>query len=61
MPAPNVFIGRQPIVDRAECLIGYEILYRACATSQAADFDDQDQAAAEVVVNKMASETANVT
>ncbi len=50
MPKPNVFIGRQPIVDARERIKGYEILYRSSADSQVADFDDQDQASTEVVI-----------
>ncbi len=51
MTAPNVFLGRQPITDRRERVIGYELLFRASAESQLADFDDQDRAAASVVVD----------
>ncbi len=47
----NVFLGRQPIVDRRERVVAYELLYRAGVDSQTADFSDQDKAAAQVVAD----------
>jgi EAL and modified HD-GYP domain-containing signal transduction protein len=46
---PQAFLGRQPIVDRAGELLGYELLYRARATDDAARFHDEDSASLHVL------------
>jgi EAL and modified HD-GYP domain-containing signal transduction protein len=46
---PQAFLGRQPIVDRAGELLGYELLYRARATDDSARFDDEDSASLHVL------------
>ncbi|MBW2397030.1 MAG: EAL domain-containing protein, partial [Deltaproteobacteria bacterium] len=51
MANPNLFLGRQPIVDRNEQIVAYELLFRSSAESVCADFNDQNQAAASVVVD----------
>jgi EAL and modified HD-GYP domain-containing signal transduction protein len=46
----NIFIARQPIYDRNNHLIGYELLYRASDTD-VAEFSDGDLASSEVILN----------
>ncbi|KAB2837789.1 MAG: EAL domain-containing protein, partial [Burkholderiales bacterium] len=49
--APNAFIGRQPIVDRSQSIIGYEMLFRASAEAETAEIGDAMAADANVLVN----------
>jgi len=51
----GTFVGRQPIVDREECVVGYELLYRASATAAFAEIEDVGQAVLRVIVNTFAS------
>lgn len=53
--APRIFVGRQPVLDRARRIAGYEILFRARADSTCAEFSDQSEAAARVIVNTFMS------
>lgn len=46
----NIFVARQPIYDRSNQLIGYELLYRAGDTD-VAEFSDGDLASSEVILN----------
>ena len=46
----NLFIARQPILDRDEQLIGYELLYRASDTDVAV-FEDGKLASTQVILN----------
>ena len=46
----DIFIGRQPIYDRALAVYAYELLFRA-APDNAARFSDGDQATSSVIVN----------
>lgn len=46
----NIFVARQPIYDRSNQLIGYELLYRASDTDKA-EFSDGDLASSEVILN----------
>lgn len=46
----DVFIGRQPILDKSENVVGYELLFRS-AESLTANITDYSQAAAGVVIN----------
>jgi EAL and modified HD-GYP domain-containing signal transduction protein len=46
----DIFIGRQPIYDRALAVYAYELLFRA-APDNAACFSDGDQATSSVIVN----------
>ena len=46
----NIFVARQPIFDKANQLIGYELLYRAGDTD-VAEFSDGDLASSEVILN----------
>ncbi len=47
----NAFIGRQPIVDRSQAIVGYEMLFRATAEAESAEFADSMAADANVLVN----------
>lgn len=46
----NIFIARQPIYDKNNQLIGYELLYRACDTT-VAEFSDGKLASSQVILN----------
>lgn len=46
----EVFVARQPIFDRKQQVVAYELLYRA-RDEQQADFSDPDQATTAVFVN----------
>jgi len=50
----NVFVGRQPLLDRALRTVGYELLFRASNTASSAAFVDGDAATAQVVSNALA-------
>lgn len=45
----NIFLGRQPILDRAGRVVAYELLFRAAADRTEADIDDNALATASVV------------
>lgn len=49
----NVFLGRQPILDRNQQLFAYELLFRSAGADQGnfASFIDGNQATATVIVN----------
>jgi len=51
MPDLKAFLGRQPILDRGERVVGYELLFRSAADATRAVFDEQNSAAARVIVN----------
>lgn len=51
----RAFVGRQPIVDRDQRVVGYEILYRASADAQSAVIEDPSQAALQVMANTFAT------
>ena len=46
----EIFLARQPIVDRKENLVAFELLFRSCDT-ESADVVDDTQATAQVMVN----------
>ena len=46
----NIFIARQPIYNRSDSLMGYELLYRAGDTD-IAEFEDGKMASTEVILN----------
>jgi len=48
------FLGRQPILDRNQEIIGYELLFRA-ADRNVAEFESYSQAAASVITSALAS------
>jgi EAL and modified HD-GYP domain-containing signal transduction protein len=47
----GIFIGRQPILNRQEHVVGYEILFRASSESDEAIFADAKTAVARVIAN----------
>ena len=47
----NTFLGRQPILDRRQRVVAYELLFRASADAQGAVFAEQRQASVRVIVN----------
>lgn len=50
MNQSDIFIGRQPILDKNENVVGYELLFRS-AESLTANITDYSQAAASVFIN----------
>ncbi len=52
--ADQLFLGRQPILDRDQQLHAYELLFRSGSRTNAADFTDGVQATATVIVNAFA-------
>ena len=55
MLSQKTFVGRQPIVDRKQRVVAYELLFRSSLAAQAADFDDAATAGFRVMVNTFAS------
>lgn len=51
----GTFIGRQPIVDRDQCVVAYELLFRSSRTAQFAEIGEVGQAVVRVMVNTFAS------
>ncbi len=51
----GTFVGRQPIVDRDQHVVAYELLFRSSRTAQVAVFDEVGRAAVRVMVNTFAS------
>jgi EAL and modified HD-GYP domain-containing signal transduction protein len=49
----QVFIGRQPIMDVKQHIIGYELLFRHSAEANEAVFEDELKACSSVLVNTM--------
>ncbi|TFW70796.1 diguanylate phosphodiesterase [Methylotenera oryzisoli] len=49
----QVFIGRQPIMDVKQHIIGYELLFRHNADADTAVFEDELKACSNVLVNTM--------
>ena len=47
----QIFIGRQPIMDRNQRVAAYELLFRASATAQSAQITDFSRASARVIVD----------
>ena len=60
-PDSAVFLGRQPILDRVQQLLAYELLFRggAIATANRADILDGAQATATVIANTFAEFSTN--
>jgi EAL and modified HD-GYP domain-containing signal transduction protein len=52
MAEEKFFLGRQPILDREQQIVAFELLFRS-ADKQYADFTDQTQASASVILNAM--------
>ena len=57
-PEPSAFLGRQPILDRNQQLVGYELLYRADATASEALVTDDVTAAHQAALRHGAGELA---
>lgn len=51
----GTFVGRQPIVDRDQRVVAYELLFRSSRTASFADFERAEQAAVRVIGNTFAS------
>ena len=51
----QIFIGRQPILDRGERVVAYELLYRDSATSSRAIFNDSRIAATRIMADTFAT------
>lgn len=51
--ASNIFVGRQPIFDRKQEVVAYELLYRAGNVNNQAEFPDGDRATTEVIINSV--------
>jgi EAL and modified HD-GYP domain-containing signal transduction protein len=51
----QIFIGRQPILDRYEHIVAYELLYRDSAESETAVFSDHRCAASRIMANTFAT------
>ncbi len=49
MPLPDVFIGRQPILDRERHVVAYELLFRSSKNEDDAHVTDDTLATAQVV------------
>jgi EAL and modified HD-GYP domain-containing signal transduction protein len=49
----NYLIGRQPILDRNEDLVAYELLFRSAASPTRADISDVTHASASVILNTL--------
>ncbi len=54
MTAENYFLGRQPILNRNEELVAYELLFRSSG-SRTADVSDASHATASVIINTLTS------
>ncbi|GAB3264929.1 EAL and HDOD domain-containing protein [Chitinimonas naiadis] len=51
----NAFIGRQPILNRQQQIIGYELLFRLDQSSLTADFSSDMQAGTNILVNTLSN------
>ncbi len=49
----GVYMGRQPILNNKQVLIGYELLFRSADSLNAAKFNDVNEAAAQVMINTL--------
>jgi EAL and modified HD-GYP domain-containing signal transduction protein len=47
------FLGRQPILDRSQQIVGFELLFRSAQSLLAADFLDIHVASASVIINAL--------
>lgn len=58
----DIYIGRQPIFDNMQSVMGYELLFRATGDASTAQFMDGDQATMRVILNTFLEfGTANLT
>src|SRR5690606_13820203 len=49
----EAFIGRQPILDKDQAIMGYELLFRHSAEAQSAVIEDDLKACSRVLVNTL--------
>lgn len=54
MVSEKFFLGRQPILDRGQQIIGYELLFRSAESLFAANFLDSQVASASVILTALA-------
>ena len=54
MSQEKFFLGRQPILDREQQIIGFELLFRSAESLLRANISDSFQASASVIVNALA-------
>ena len=54
MDTQNIYLARQPIVDRSGELVGYELLFRATDGESAFNHDDDTMATSTVIANAFA-------
>lgn len=52
--APRAIVARQPILDRSERVVGFEILYRATSPSMPTALEDPEAASSSVIVRTIA-------
>lgn len=50
----ELFLGRQPILDLNQEIVGYELLFRSSENNRS-DFDSQDLASASVIADALAN------
>jgi EAL and modified HD-GYP domain-containing signal transduction protein len=55
MTHDHAFIGRQPILNRQQQIIGYELLFRQTLESKTAEFSSDMQAGTNVLVNTLSN------
>src|SRR5512136_1892250 len=55
MTQDTAFIGRQPILNRQQQIIGYELLFRLSGESVSAEFSSDIQAGTNVLVNTISN------
>jgi c-di-GMP-related signal transduction protein len=53
MDAEKFFLGRQPILDKAQQIVGYELLFRSAESLHCANFLDSQVASASVILNAL--------
>lgn len=53
MQEENYLIGRQPILNRNEEIVAYELLFRSAGSREAATVTDASQATASVIINTL--------
>lgn len=53
MVGEKFFLGRQPILDRTQQIVGFELLFRSAESLLAANFSDVEVASASVIVNAL--------
>jgi EAL and modified HD-GYP domain-containing signal transduction protein len=49
----QIFVGRQPIFNREQKVVAYELLYRSNGVAHHAEFSDGDRATSEVIINSV--------